>query len=906
MSFIGKIIKNRYKIEDEFMKCRFSILYKAVDIKKNKPYIIRAFHEKVKVKTNQQKKACKAQILMEGNLLSYLNHRHLPHVKKTFEEEDGIFLLMEYFEGTPLEKYMKKMHEKPDENLIQHFLIQFIRVFSYLHAQNPPIINGGLSPKNILIDSKGQIILTEFGMTRIGHTNITGRTNLRVLADKIYSSPEQLQGNPPDPRNDIYSIGATHFFIATKENPVKSLGRLKNSDNDKKITLINPNITKDMEEIIEKMMAPQIADRYVGMRILEADFQAKFPMNVEISVALPNMMQRLVDGDMKSEKIDIDKTIYPFGPDSMMDMTPVPAQTPTEEDLKEELGLVVVEEEEEEEDRELKKKFEVARLLHKSFWFGSKQNVQVPMMISTPGSGFLSQYPSIDLNSIKIEREIAQLLPEKASKAIVGIVFAGGEGNEIKIAVKDPSNVYIYDQIAYALGDKYRPLLYRADPNVIELAIEYCYELPAGTMGVTWQEWLEKKKYEFEELDVKQDAVQLSIFGKDEIDGPVIEEANRVIKEAISIGASDIHLETFETEMVVRYRIDGVLHTMNTYPLEIARAIVKRVKITSNMDIAQERITQGGRISLKIAKQEFDLRVSVIPVAHGESVVMRILNKGAFEYKLTDLGFRRDSLETYRALLARPHGMILVSGPTGSGKSTTLYASLKEISRPDRKLLTVEDPIEYEMPGISQVQVNLAPREVEKRVTFSRALREFLRQDPDVILVGEIRDPETASISVQASLTGHLLMSTIHTNDAVGIITRFKDMGVAPYLIGSVMIGGVAQRLVRRICDSCKEEAPITPADKVLFQDHGIRFKTLAKGEGCLKCHNVGYKGRMGIYEILTISSTIGEMISTGATSEEIRRQAEKEGMKSLLYDALIKASAGHITMEEVRRVTMS
>ncbi|MCD4785651.1 MAG: Flp pilus assembly complex ATPase component TadA [Candidatus Eremiobacteraeota bacterium] len=905
MSFIGKIIKDRYKIEDEFMKCRFSILYKAIDMKKNKPYIIRAFHEKVKVKTGQQKKACKAQILMEGNLLSYLNHRHLPQVKKTFEEEDGIFLLMEYFDGTPLEKYIKKMREKTDENLIQHFLIQFIRVFSYLHTQTPPIIIGGLSPENILVDSRGRILLTEFGMTRIGHTNITGRTNLRVLADKHYSAPEQLQGDPPDPRNDIYSIGAVHFFIATKEKPIKSLARLKNSDNDKKITLINPNITIDLEEIIEKMMTPQIADRYVGMRILEADFQAKFPMNVEMSVALPNLMQRLVDGDAKSEKIDIDKTIYPFGPDSMTDITPVSAQTPTGEDLEEELGLEAIEEEDEE-DKELKKKFEIARLLHKSFWLGSKQDVQGPMMVSTPGSGFLSQYPSIDLNSIRLEREIAQLLPEKASKAIVGIVFAGGEGNEIKIAVKDPSNVYIYDQIAYALGDKYRPLLYRADPNAIELAIEYCYELPAGTMGVTWQEWLEKKKYEYEELDVKQDAVQLSIFGKDEIDGPVIEEANRIIKEAISIGASDIHLETFEKEMAVRYRIDGVLHMMNTYPPEIARAIVKRVKITGNMDIAQERITQGGRISLKIAEQDFDMRVSVIPVAHGESIVMRILNKGAFNYELTDLGFRNDSIEIYKGLLARPHGMILVSGPTGSGKSTTLYASLKEISRPDRKLLTVEDPIEYEMPGILQVQVNLAPREVEKRVTFSRALREFLRQDPDVILVGEIRDPETASISVQASLTGHLLMSTIHTNDAVGIITRLRDMSVAPYLIGSVMIGGVAQRLVRRTCDKCKVEAPITPADKVLFQDQGIRFKTLARGEGCLKCHNVGYKGRMGIYEILTVSPILGEMISASATSEEIRKQAEKEGMKSLLYDALIKAAAGHITMEEVRRVTMS
>lgn len=272
---------------------------------------------------------------------------------------------------------------------------------------------------------------------------------------------------------------------------------------------------------------------------------------------------------------------------------------------------------------------------------------------------------------------------------------------------------------------------------------------------------------------------------------------------------------------------------------------------------------------------------------------------------MKDIGFHQDDLTKYLSLLTRPHGMILVSGPTGSGKSTTLYASLKEICRPDRKLLTVEDLIEYEMPGISQVQVNLAPREQDKKVTFAKALREFLRQDPDVILVGEIRDQETAHISVQAALTGHLLLSTIHTNDSVGIVTRLKDMGLAPYLVGSVLIGGIAQRLVRKICDKCKYEVPALPVEKEIFSRHNIEMSSLYKGRGCDACHGYGYRGRIGIYEIFDVNRQIGELISASATHSDIEDAARKNGMKFLLDDALFKANNGIISMEEVHRVTV-
>ncbi|MCE1246513.1 MAG: Flp pilus assembly complex ATPase component TadA [Firmicutes bacterium] len=941
MAFIGSLIKNRYEIKEKFLICRFSILYKALDKNSGGPCLIRAFHEEVPARTPQQRLACRTQIIMEGNFLQALSNPHLPVVNESIEEGERVYLVFENIEGRTLDQYVKQQKgEIQSESVIQSFFLQFIDVLRYLHEQTPPIIVGGISPEGIVLTPDNRLVFTEFAMTRIGQTISTGRTNFRVLADKQFAALEQLMGEPAVPVNDIYSVGAIMYFLATGTKPRSSSDRMKNPAADKKISELNPGISKDMEKIILKAMDPDKTKRYQNVDELEKDLLDKFPMNVQMTVAVPNLMERMTQ--MQDDLGATKHTVYITGPDSSSITTPrmhVPAQptviqekeTEAEpvltavdqapyqpvspaysspEELEEayeeleELGLEDLSEEEAKEIKEVKKKFQWARLMHQSFWFGSKQAVRVAPDVSTPGSGFLAQYPSIDLSKTKIDRDVSHIIPEKAAKAIVGIVVSEGENNELKLAVKDPSNVYIYDQIAFATKDQYKPLLYRADPQMIELAIEYVYSLPAGTSGVTWFEWLEKKKYEFDSIDVKQDAIQMSLFGKDEIDGPVIEEANRIIKEAISIGASDIHLEAFEKEMFVRYRIDGVLHTMNTYSPEIAKAIVKRIKITASMDIAQEKITQGGRISVKVADREFDLRVSIIPVPHGECVVMRLLNKGAFNYALTDLGFREDHLESFRTLLSRPYGMILASGPTGSGKSTTLYASLKEIARPDRKLLTVEDPIEYEMPGICQVQVNLAPREDDKKVTFAKALREFLRQDPDVILVGEIRDPETAQIAVQASLTGHLLLSTIHTNDSVGIVTRFRDMGVPPYLIGSVLVGGIAQRLVRKICDRCKEKYELTAADKAMFDEYQVEPKNVSIGKGCLKCHTVGYKGRMGIYEIFSVTPDVGEMISMGKTAEEIRKVAEGRGMKNLVYDALIKAAQGDITMTEVRRVT--
>ncbi|MEW6280759.1 MAG: ATPase, T2SS/T4P/T4SS family, partial [Candidatus Eremiobacterota bacterium] len=542
-----------------------------------------------------------------------------------------------------------------------------------------------------------------------------------------------------------------------------------------------------------------------------------------------------------------------------------------------------------------------------SMWqlmFGKKtqKGPAAPSAAPTSPAPAPSRAPMVDLSTLELNREIGRLLPEATSRSIGGVCIGQVGPSEITVAVKDPSDVHVYDNISCGTRGVYQPTIVGADPDLIDHALDYIYKGEQLGTDTTWLKFLDLKKLSKEAMVVTSQSAEVT-FGEDVLAGPIVAAVDRLIKEAIASGASDLHLEPYEWGMDLRYRIDGVLRKVNFYKPEDANAIVKRIKVLGNLDIAQERVTQGGRISLKVGGQEFDMRVSVIPVPGGESVVMRVLKKGAFTLKLADLGFDADKEERFRNVLSQPYGMILVCGPTGSGKSTTLYASLKEIQRPDRKLLTVEDPIEYQMPGIMQVQVNMAPREEDKRVTFSKALREFLRQDPDVILVGEIRDPETAHIAVQAALTGHLLLSTIHTNDSIGIVARLADMGCEPFLIGSTLLGGLAQRLARRICPNCKEEVAVPAEYQELFAREGVDKPRMFQGKGCQQCHSTGNKGRVGLYELLEVTPDIRSLINSQALEQELRATALAQGFKPLLKDGLDKVCHGLVTLEEVLRV---
>jgi len=383
-----------------------------------------------------------------------------------------------------------------------------------------------------------------------------------------------------------------------------------------------------------------------------------------------------------------------------------------------------------------------------------------------------------------------------------------------------------------------------------------------------------------------------------EDDAPIIRLINAILTEAVKTNASDIHIETFEKQLVVRFRIDGVLREIVQPKRALAPLLTSRIKVMSKLDIAEKRIPQDGRIGLRVGGREVDIRVSTMPSQNGERIVLRLLDKQAGRLKLESLGMSSRDLTTLRTLVARPHGIILVTGPTGSGKTTTLYAGLSEINDKSRNILTVEDPIEYSLPGIGQTQVN-----TKVDMTFSRGLRAILRQDPDVVMIGEIRDIETAEIAVQASLTGHLVLSTLHTNSAVGSITRLIDMGVEPFLISSSMVGIIAQRLVRVLCPSCRE--PYTPDNDTcdFLQKSHSNPPTLYKAKGCSECNHLGYRGRMGIYEVVDIDEKLRSLIHDKAGELELEAYARQCG-PSIHADGVAKILAGVTSVEEVLRVT--
>jgi type IV pilus assembly protein PilB len=399
------------------------------------------------------------------------------------------------------------------------------------------------------------------------------------------------------------------------------------------------------------------------------------------------------------------------------------------------------------------------------------------------------------------------------------------------------------------------------------------------------------------------EAADEGMSGLDDVDestAPIVRLVQLIITEAVQLRASDIHIEPFEDRIRVRYRIDGMLIERDSPPRRLLGAILSRIKILARLDIAERRRTQDGRIKVTVGEKELDLRVSVIPSAHGQSVVMRILDKDNIKVGLRQLGFAEDDYQKFKGLIARPNGIILVTGPTGSGKTTSLYAALNELNTPDRKIITAEDPVEYYLAGVNQVEIRH-----EIGLDFARVIRAMLRQAPNVILVGEMRDVETAQMGIQASLTGHLVFSTLHTNDSPSAITRLIDMGVPSYLVASSVVAIMAQRLVRVVCQKCKQ--PYTPAEAAL-ETAGITPEMAAnanftKGKGCGNCQGSGYRGRLGLYELMLLSSKVRELTFQEAPTDQIRRAAMAEGMKSLYWDGIAKVLRGVTTLDEVFRV---
>ena len=464
--------------------------------------------------------------------------------------------------------------------------------------------------------------------------------------------------------------------------------------------------------------------------------------------------------------------------------------------------------------------------------------------------------------------------------------------HEVALAMADPTDSYTITAFEMVTGRKVRPLV--AIPTELEAALERLYGQGKSALGTLVGD-VEQR----DDLAFDADIQQLKDLASE---APVIRLVSLIITNALETRASDIHIEPFENRLIVRYRIDGVLHEIESPPRRLAPAVISRVKIMANLDIAERRLPQDGRIRLRAHGKEIDLRISTVPTMHGESVVMRILDKGGVALDFKRLGFEDDTLKRFLDVLLEPHGILLVTGPTGSGKTTTLYTALDRLNKPDVKILTVEDPVEYQMPGINQIQVK-----PQIDLTFANALRSIVRQDPDVIMIGEIRDLETAQIAVQSALTGHLVLSTVHTNDAPSTVNRLLDMGVEDYLLTSTVIGIQAQRLVRTLCPECNH--PYTALPELVAELGLAKFATggditLYHAKGCKQCANTGYVGRISIIEMMPMTDPMRTLIMRHANANELRAQAIKDGMVTMYEDGMRKALRGVTTFEEVLRVT--
>ena len=502
---------------------------------------------------------------------------------------------------------------------------------------------------------------------------------------------------------------------------------------------------------------------------------------------------------------------------------------------------------------------------------------------------------TISLTGMDIPREVLDMVPGDVAQRYKVVPVFKNE-NVLTVAIGDPLDVDTLDGLRYVLKCNVEGVV--APPEEIEKAIANYYGRATGAVEGMLQEITEGT------LALPEEVQQQLVADTDvtESDAPIIKLVSLVIMEAFRSRASDIHLEPMPKKFRVRYRIDGVLHEVDSPPKRLQSAIISRVKIMANMSIAEKRVPQDGRIQINVMGRDLDLRVSSIPTNHGESIVMRILDKSGIALGLPQLGFFADDQQVFERLIALSDGIILVTGPTGSGKTTTLYACLNTINKPDRKIITVEDPVEYQMSGINQVQVR-----ADIGMTFSAALRAILRQAPNIIMIGEIRDFETAEIAVNASLTGHLVFSTLHTNDAPSAVTRLIDIGVKPFLVASSTRAIMAQRLVRRICEKCKE--PYAPKEVELRllgpAAKQLESAQLFHGKGCADCSFTGYRGRLGIYEIFQIDDQVRNLIFEQVSSTELRIKARELGMRTLREDGIRKVVAGITTLEEVLRVTM-
>jgi type IV pilus assembly protein PilB len=518
---------------------------------------------------------------------------------------------------------------------------------------------------------------------------------------------------------------------------------------------------------------------------------------------------------------------------------------------------------------------------------------------------FLShQYniPPVDLSKLTIDPAVVKLVPPDVVQKYQ-VIPIKRSGAVLSLAMVDPTDIFAIDDIKFMTGYDVEPMV--ASEGAVSAALAKYYDSSRQLQTVLMKDIETQIESQDDALrvDEGEEEVDVSKLKEAVEDAPVVKLANFILTEAIKKGASDIHIEAYEHKFRVRYRLDGSLYEVMSPPMKLKAALTSRIKIMAELDIAERRMPQDGRIKLRLKDKEVDLRVSSLPCLFGEKIVMRILDKSSLTLDLTKLGFEPNALQDFMKAIASPYGMVLVTGPTGSGKTTTLYSALSYINTDDVNIMTAEDPVEYNLMGINQVQMK-----EEIGLNFAACLRSFLRQDPDIIMVGEIRDYETAEIAVKAALTGHLVLSTIHTNDAPSTVNRLLNMGIEPFLVASSVVLIMAQRLARRICTKCKEEEKVLPDAlvEIGFSPEDAEKMVCYRGKGCDICSDTGYKGRLALYEVMPIGDQMRELILQGASADEIKKRAVSSGMKTLRMSGLQKIKEGITTVEEVVYTTFS
>ncbi|HCW52363.1 MAG TPA: type II secretion system protein GspE [Clostridium sp.] len=493
----------------------------------------------------------------------------------------------------------------------------------------------------------------------------------------------------------------------------------------------------------------------------------------------------------------------------------------------------------------------------------------------------------VDLNIVDFNKKAISLIPENLCVKYTLIPF-GFENNKIKVSLADPLNIFAIDDVAISTGFEIESFISKKEDIKKYIGIYYSSQHVDNAV-------IQLSKESTKALKNSKEAFELNT---DINSAPVVKMIDYLFKNSVELNASDIHIEPFENEIIIRYRIDGKLRTVNRLGIESLGALVTRIKIMAGLNIAEKRIPQDGKIMVKINKKEIDLRISILPVVYGEKIVIRILNKDNGILSKRQLGMGEKDIEKIDKIISNPHGIILITGPTGSGKSTTLYTLLNEVNSDELNIVTIEDPVEYTMDGVNQVNVN-----EKSGLTFASGLKSILRQDPDIIMIGEIRDEETAEIATRAAITGHLVLSTLHTNDAPSTIVRLIDMGIKPYLVSTSVVGIVAQRLVRRICSNCKTSYEASEQEKKILGKDLDEKVTLFKGEGCGYCHETGYVGRMGIYEIMEITREHREVINQGVNSDILRDISVKNGMVTLEEECRNLVLKGVTTIGELANI---